>query len=393
MLTLDPRNYFDIANYRASLPTYVRTILALRRHLHNTPCSPDIMSHLVSAFPWNPSLLGLRSPVSRMKSPGNDVPSQPLPEHYAMEGLLWADHHFPTDYFVAEGFDDELETYAAMDDRPEKRCEERARSQRPPVLTIPGMELCSARRLFERACARIFKRLGFLTTTFRLVAMLSMVARASAEPLDAVRICKIISVGATGMASFGASITSWQLDSKEEGNMALRVACPVLVSIFSVLYPLAFLTDKRKNKHRTRQFVEGICFGGALCLIVLRLIRPSGDEKADDDKTNNIWLDKLTFCILMIVVAGILNAERRLFTGSTNQSHNDANGTQLDTVGGPTGSSNNRRGRSDANAVNPVRNSPRQNGGQRDGQRDDSNNDDGIDYAGAAVNAADVLSA
>ena len=248
-------------------------------------------------------------------------------------------------------------------------------------------------RLFERACARIFKRLGFLTTTFRLVAMLSMVARASAEPLDAVRICKIISVGATGMASFGASITSWQLDSKEEGNMALRVACPVLVSIFSVLYPLAFLTDKRKNKHRTRQFVEGIYFGGALCLIVLRLIRSSGDEKADDDKTNNIWLDMLTFCILMIVVAGILNAGRSLFTGSTNQSHNDANGTQLDTVGGPTGSSNNRRGRSDANAVNPVRNSPRHNGGQRDGQRDDSNNDDGIDYAGAAVNAADVLSA
>ena len=110
MLTLDPRNYFDIANYRAPLPTYVRTILALRRHLHNTPCSPDIMSHLVSAFPWNLSLLGLRSPVSRMKSPGNDVPSQPLPEDYAMEGLLWADHHFPTDYFVTEGVDDELET-------------------------------------------------------------------------------------------------------------------------------------------------------------------------------------------------------------------------------------------------------------------------------------------
>ncbi|KAK8106664.1 methyltransferase domain-containing protein [Apiospora kogelbergensis] len=109
---------------------YVHSILVFHRYLSSYPAA---MSLLEATFPWKlvatllNSLLSSYGEYERIQS--NKFPRlakqlpRPLPEDFALRGLLWADKYFPSDWFSNDMIDDEekySEVASMTDERKER---------------------------------------------------------------------------------------------------------------------------------------------------------------------------------------------------------------------------------------------------------------------------------
>ncbi|KAJ1335839.1 protein SMG6 [Microdochium nivale] len=93
----------------------------------------NVMSMVGQAFPWklvcellNSMLLSYRT-LDRIRSTDFPVPAgrntpRPLPEDFAMKGLLWTNRYFPNDFFVDDKIDDD-EKYFEVASMTDERCE------------------------------------------------------------------------------------------------------------------------------------------------------------------------------------------------------------------------------------------------------------------------------
>lgn len=109
---------------------YLHTILVFMDHLAH---HPRAMAYLAKSFPWklvatllNSILLSYRD-YDRIEGlefprPEKELP-RPLPEDFAMKGLLWLEKHFPDDWFNNEKIDDDekyFEVASMTDERKER---------------------------------------------------------------------------------------------------------------------------------------------------------------------------------------------------------------------------------------------------------------------------------
>ena len=94
--------------------TYVHTVLVF---IHHITFYPEAIARLAPSFPWKlmslvlNTLLGSFQSYARIESknfpqPEEDGPPRPLPEDYAMRGLLWADNYYPTGWFTNDKIED-----------------------------------------------------------------------------------------------------------------------------------------------------------------------------------------------------------------------------------------------------------------------------------------------
>lgn len=136
--------------------------------------------------------------------------------------------------------------------------------------------------------------------------------------LDCWRIPKALALGMCAMGSFGTGMASLQLDmaadlatGSQPADMGLRVACSATLGVVAVFYPLWFLAHSQK----ARRFLQGVCFTCAASWLCVRLVGTSGNEdKIRGNGGDFLWLDKLNFFLLVAVLAGIINAERGIFS-------------------------------------------------------------------------------
>lgn len=95
--------------------SYVHTVLVFMYH---ATFYPDAMAHLAPEFPWKLMSLMLNTLLSSCQSysrieseefpyPEKDDSPRPLPEDYAMRGLLWADKYYPNGWFSNEKIEDD----------------------------------------------------------------------------------------------------------------------------------------------------------------------------------------------------------------------------------------------------------------------------------------------
>jgi len=95
--------------------SYVHTVLVFMYH---STFYPDAMAHLAAVFPWKlmslmlNTLLSSCQSYSRIESEGFPYPEKddsprPLPEDYAMRGLLWADKYYPSGWFSNDKIEDD----------------------------------------------------------------------------------------------------------------------------------------------------------------------------------------------------------------------------------------------------------------------------------------------
>jgi len=113
------------------------------------------------------------------------------------------------------------------------------------------------------------------------------------------------------MASLQLDMAADSTARSQPADMGLRVACSATLAVVAVFYPLWFLAHSRK----ARRFLGGVCFTSAASWLCVRLVGSSGNEdKAGGSGSDFLWLDKLNFFLLMAVLAGIINAERDLFS-------------------------------------------------------------------------------
>ena len=95
--------------------TYVHTLLVFV--YHNT-FFPDAMTHLAPSFPWKLTALMLNTVIGschsysrfeseRFPKPEKDDAPRPLPEDYAMRGLLWAEKYYPAEWFTNDKIEDD----------------------------------------------------------------------------------------------------------------------------------------------------------------------------------------------------------------------------------------------------------------------------------------------
>lgn len=109
---------------------YLHTILVFHRYLIPYPSA---MSLLEATFPWkmvsmllNSLLLSCRDyeriQSSEFPRPVKQLP-RPLPEDFALRGLLWADKYFPSDWFSNDKIDDDEKYWevASMTDERKER--------------------------------------------------------------------------------------------------------------------------------------------------------------------------------------------------------------------------------------------------------------------------------
>lgn len=95
--------------------TYVHVVLVF---MHRATHYPEAMQYLAPSFPWKlvsltlNTLIGASQDFSRFER--EDFPRvekeeapRPLPEDYAMRGLLWAEDHFPKDWFTNDKIEDD----------------------------------------------------------------------------------------------------------------------------------------------------------------------------------------------------------------------------------------------------------------------------------------------
>ncbi|KAK3335454.1 hypothetical protein B0T19DRAFT_9206 [Cercophora scortea] len=109
---------------------YLHVTLAFIYHLSS---SPEAMAYLAPDFPWKltavmlNTFLGSCDSHSRFESQRfpqseNAELQRPLPEDYAMRGLLWVDKYFPSDWFSNDKIDDD-EKYFEVASMSEERKE------------------------------------------------------------------------------------------------------------------------------------------------------------------------------------------------------------------------------------------------------------------------------
>lgn len=110
---------------------YLHTILVFHRYLISYPSA---MSLLEETFPWklvsmllNSILLSYRDYERIQRSEEFPRPEKqsprPLPEDFALRGLLWADKYFPSDWFSNDKIDDDekyFEVASMTDERKER---------------------------------------------------------------------------------------------------------------------------------------------------------------------------------------------------------------------------------------------------------------------------------
>lgn len=108
---------------------YFHTVLVFMDHLMSYPSAMNLVE---KDFPWelaasllNSLLLSYRNyeriNSSEFPQPENEVP-RPLPEDFAMKGLLWVDRYYPTDFFRNDKIDDD-EKYFEVASMTEERIE------------------------------------------------------------------------------------------------------------------------------------------------------------------------------------------------------------------------------------------------------------------------------
>ncbi|KAK8863172.1 hypothetical protein PGQ11_009407 [Apiospora arundinis] len=109
---------------------YLHSILVFHRYLAFYPLA---MSLLEATFPWklvsillNSILLSYRGyeriQSSEFPRPVKQLP-RPLPEDFALRGLLWAENYFPSDWFSNDNIDDDekhFEVASMTDERKER---------------------------------------------------------------------------------------------------------------------------------------------------------------------------------------------------------------------------------------------------------------------------------
>ncbi|KAK3687205.1 hypothetical protein B0T22DRAFT_122049 [Podospora appendiculata] len=94
---------------------YLHVTLAFIYHLSS---SPEAMAYLAPDFPWKLTAVMLntflrsfhshsRIESQRFPQSENAQVRRPLPEDYAMRGLLWVDKYFPADWFSNDKIDDD----------------------------------------------------------------------------------------------------------------------------------------------------------------------------------------------------------------------------------------------------------------------------------------------
>jgi len=86
--------------------------------MHHLSFYPEAMSYLAPGYPWSKTaemlntLIGTPSHhgrIERQEFPGTEKgdAARPLPEDYAMRGLVWADKYFPAEWFSDDKIDDD----------------------------------------------------------------------------------------------------------------------------------------------------------------------------------------------------------------------------------------------------------------------------------------------
>ncbi|KAK3371626.1 hypothetical protein B0T24DRAFT_650510 [Lasiosphaeria ovina] len=109
---------------------YLHVILVF---VHYLTFAPAAMSYLAPGFPWKltahilNTLLDSYQTYSRIEGEAfpqaENAPKRPLPEDYAMRGLLWADKYFPDEWFSSQERIDDDEKYFEVPSMSEDRKE------------------------------------------------------------------------------------------------------------------------------------------------------------------------------------------------------------------------------------------------------------------------------
>jgi len=106
---------------------FLHTILVFMNYMTQYPAA---ISHLEEKYPWKLTSLMLNSLLGSQE-PGNEVKSQfhlwqddqhprPLPEDFALRGLLYSEDYFPNDWFQNDKIDED-EKYFELPSMSEKR--------------------------------------------------------------------------------------------------------------------------------------------------------------------------------------------------------------------------------------------------------------------------------
>ncbi|KAK3987453.1 EST/SMG-like protein 1 [Cladorrhinum sp. PSN332] len=113
---------YDIVSRRFGDPNilpYLNTTLVFVYHL---TFYPEAISYLAPKFPWKLTATVLNTLIDSCKNyariegdsiPQSESPPRPLPEDFAMRGLLWADRVYPSDWFVNDKIDDDEKYFEA----------------------------------------------------------------------------------------------------------------------------------------------------------------------------------------------------------------------------------------------------------------------------------------
>ncbi|KAK4206116.1 hypothetical protein QBC37DRAFT_301453 [Rhypophila decipiens] len=112
---------------------YLHVTLAFIYHL---TYYPEAMAYVAPEFPWKLTALMLNSLMDSIEShsriesirfpehdkgKGGDRLPRPLPEDYAMRGLLWVDKYFPDGWFSNDKIDDDEKYFEVASMREERR--------------------------------------------------------------------------------------------------------------------------------------------------------------------------------------------------------------------------------------------------------------------------------
>lgn len=107
---------YDIVCHRFGDPNilpFLHTTLVFIFHL---TFYPEAIAHLAPKFPWKLTAMMLNTLIDSCKNydriEGENIPqpeslTKPLPEDFAMRGLLWADRVFPSEWFANDKIDDD----------------------------------------------------------------------------------------------------------------------------------------------------------------------------------------------------------------------------------------------------------------------------------------------
>ncbi|KAK0639170.1 hypothetical protein B0T16DRAFT_449948 [Cercophora newfieldiana] len=203
------------------------------------------------------------------------------------------------------------------------------------MMAIENDNVRNCRALNDRRKGQHTENMGNPTRTtlsrlLRFFAPLFMisVSLALTAPLTRVpwHVPKVLMLATSAMGSFGTGMVSLNLDmsppsgSAGPADMSLRVISSLLVAVLAVGYSFWFLGQA---PHKTRQFNRGVSLAVVLWIIV-RLLRASGNsDKAERSGSDYLWLDEINLLACASVVAGIVNAERSIFSPAGTEEGDD----------------------------------------------------------------------